>query len=411
MAFLSARFSNVKKSGIREIFDISQSMTGVINLGIGEPDFKTPDFVTRAAKRSLDQGFSKYTTNVGILELRSAIARKLKKENGIDVDSRQEVIVTAGATQAIFALMYTLLDPGDEVLLPTPIFTAYKYCAALAGGSPIEVPMSKEEGFSLNVQRLKTSLTKRSKVLVLNSPCNPTGAVFSRKLIMEACEFAVENGLYVISDEIYEKFLYDNAKHFSPASIEEFKDKIITINGFSKTFAMTGWRIGYAAANPDIIRALTMLNMYNAVCASSFVQVAAVEALEHSQTFFQPILARFDSRRKRISKGLSDLGLEFSNPGGAFYIFPALNGVNIDSVSFCKELLITHSVSSAPGSSFGEAGEGHIRLCYAVNEDKLDIAMTKLGNYLERLRNDSAKVSVKKISEKHRGRMARKYAL
>ncbi|MHB8568208.1 MAG: pyridoxal phosphate-dependent aminotransferase [Nitrososphaerales archaeon] len=378
----SERMTGVKKSGIREIFDIAQTLPSYINLGIGEPDFKTPSFIERSAKKAIDDGFSKYTSNIGIPELREAISRKLKKENSIDVDPSNEIIVTAGATQSIFVLMHVLLNAGDEVMLPTPLFTAYKYCAKLAGAKPIEISFDEKTGYSLDAKKLEKHLSKRTRLLVLNSPCNPTGAVFSKEDIEQACEFAVNNDLFVISDEIYERFLYDGAVHFSPASRSEFKDKVITINGFSKTYAMTGWRIGYTVASAEVIRVMTLFNMYNAVCAASFVQVAAADALNHAQTFFNPILRRYAARRKLLCEGLEEIGFEFVRPLGAFYVFTTLpNGIR-NSLEFCKDLLVKRRVSTVPGSTFGDSGEGHFRISYSVDENQIEAALERMKAYV-----------------------------
>ena len=266
---LSDRLARVPKSGIREIFDIAQSMTGVVNLGIGEPDFSAPTFVTAAAKKAISEGYGHYTSNAGLPELREEISKKLKRENNVVVDPKSEIIVTAGATQAIFAALCCILNPGDEVLLPTPLFPAYASCANLAGASCIQVPTLEDERFELDAVALEQRCSKKTKLLIINSPCNPTGSAYSRKSIERACDVAASHDLYIMSDEIYEKFLYEDQAHFSPASISEFHKKVITINGFSKTFGMTGWRLGYAAADPEITTAMIRFNMYNAVCANT----------------------------------------------------------------------------------------------------------------------------------------------
>lgn len=248
----------------------------------------------------------------------------MRRENGIIADPNTEIMMTSGATQAIFVAMNTLLNPGDEVLLPTPLFSAYKYSALSAGGVPVELPTIENQGFVLDHKAIESSCTTKTKILVLNSPCNPTGTVFERKDIEHVCEIADRHGLIVISDEIYEKYLYNGATHFSPASKDEFRERVITINGFSKIFAMTGWRLGYAAAKDKIITAMTRYNMYNAVCASSFVQAAGVAALKHSLSFFKPILIEFSRKRKMIGEYLDQLRFDYQMPGGAFYFFPRI---------------------------------------------------------------------------------------
>lgn len=376
------RMHGVKKSGIREIFDLAQGLSSYINLGIGEPDFDTPSFVVNSARRAIEEGHTRYTSNVGMPELRDAIANKLKHENGIQADPEKEIIVTSGATQSIFILMNVLLNPGEEVILPTPLFTAYRYCATLAGANPVEVPLDEQSGYRLDVKKLEKARTRKTRLVVINSPCNPTGAVYSKKDVEEVCEFTRRNNLFLITDEIYEKFVYCGVKHFSAASKEEFKDRVITINGLSKTFAMTGWRIGYAVANEKVISLMTLYNMYNAVCAASFVQVAAAHALNHSRTFFTPILRKFEKRRLLLCEGLESVGLEFTRPSGAFFAFARLPRNSRNSLEFCKDLLLKKRLSTIPGSTFGEGGEGHFRVSFSVKEREIQVAMKRLKDYL-----------------------------
>lgn len=336
---LSRRMRDVNPSGIRKIFDLSQGMRGLINLGIGEPDFEVPRFVREGLKEAVDSGSNKYTSNRGVPELREQIARKLRLENGVAVDPDKEVIVTSGATQAILALMNSLLNEGDEVVIPTPGFTAYQAAVRLAGGRPVEVPMSEESGYRLDPRRLQKAFTSRTKLLVLNSPGNPTGVVYTRREVVEACAAASARGLYIMSDEVYEKFVYDGASHFSPASVGEFKDKVVTVGGFSKTFAITGWRLGYAAASEKLIDAMTRYNMYNAVCASSVVQAAGIAAYRGSRRFLTPILRDYDRKRRLACRMLDEIGMTFVEPRGAFYIFPKFGGQASDSTAFSKAFL------------------------------------------------------------------------
>ena len=383
---IAERLENVPKSGIREIFDTAQSLGTYINLGIGEPDFQTPKFIRDAAKRSIDSGFNKYTANSGLPELRSEISKKLNRENGIEADPESEIIVTAGATQAIFVIMQCILNPGDEIILPTPLFTAYKFSAMLAGANTVEVPLTEGKGYAPNWETIERACTKKTKAIVINSPCNPTGSVLSRTDIETACEFAARHGLFVISDEIYEKYLYDDAKHFSPGSLHEFKDRIITVNGFSKTYGMTGWRLGYAAANKSLINAMIRYNMYNAVCATSFVQQAAIGALRHSLNFFKPILKQFDKRRRIVCEAIDKLGWDMTRPTGAFYAFPSLGNYEGNSFDFSINLLRKYRVATVPGSSFGVAGENHIRICYALEEDNLVRAINLIHKFVNEKR-------------------------
>jgi aminotransferase len=372
----------VPKSGIREIFDLSQGIPGLIDLGIGEPDFNAPSFVREAAKKAIDGGFGKYTPNAGLPELKEEISNKLRQENGIVADPKSEIIVTAGATQAIFVLMHCLLNAGDQVLLPTPLFPAYKSAATLAGGIPVEVPVlqNKGGGVAVDFSALEERTSDKTKLLVLNSPCNPTGAVVYRDSIQEICEFAARKNLYLVSDEIYEKYVYDT-HHYSPASNPRYRDRIITINGFAKTYGMTGWRLGYAAANEEIIAAMTRFNMFNAVCATSFVQIAAIAALRHSLDFFQSIRRRYEKKSELVCKYLDEMGWTYLKPRGAFYIFPKLPTRFPDSLSFSKRLLENQKVAIVPGTAFGAGGEEHVRISYALKESKLIEGLTRLRKF------------------------------
>jgi aminotransferase len=353
-------------------------MNGVIDLGIGEPDFNAPYFVRVAAKKSITEGFGKYTANAGLLELREVIARKLHSENEIIADPKSEILVTSAATQAIFVVMNCLLNPGDEVLLPAPFFVAYKNSAMLAGGTCVEIPSKEDQGFALDLEDMERHCSKRTKLLVLNSPCNPTGSILQKDAIEKACEFATRHNLYIISDEIYEKYLYDGVKHFSPASISEFRDRVITVNGFAKTFGMTGWRLGYATANSEIINAMIRFNMVNAVCATSFVQTAGIAALDHSLSFFKPILARFKRKLDLVCDSLDYLGWDYQKPRGAFYVFPRIPKKYMNSFFYSKKLLESNRVATIPGSAFGLAGENHIRISFSLKESNLRAGLDRI---------------------------------
>jgi aminotransferase len=359
-------------------------MKGVVNLGIGEPDFDAPRFVASAAEKAIKAGFGKYTPNAGVLELREEIARKLKRENGVTADPKSELIVTSGATQAIFAVMACLLNSGDEVLLSTPAFPAYRYCAYLAGGICRDVPTIESDGFAPDFEAMEKACTPKTKVLVINSPSNPTGSVLEKEHIEKACELAASKDLILVTDEIYEKFLYDGAVHFSAGSMEKFRNRVITINGFAKTYGMTGWRLGYAAGPSEIINAMIRFNMYNAVCATSFVQYAGIVALKHSLAFFKPILSRYQKKRKIVCDFLSRNGWEYQKPSGAFYIFPKLpNRFRNDSAHFPRKLLESKRVATIPGPSFGEGGEGHIRISYSLDESQFEKALARIEQFTQ----------------------------
>ena len=383
---ISQRISGIKVSSVREIFDIAQGFSDVIILGIGEPNFKTPAFVNDAAKKAIDEGFDEYTANKGTLELREAIASKLKTENLIDADPKTEIIVTAGATQAIFLIMGSLLDEGDEALVPTPMFPANESTVKLCRGVPLEIPLEQSEGYSVNFEELARRCTKRSKVLVLNSPTNPTGMVRSEKEIRQLAEFALEHDLYLLSDEIYEKYLYDGAKHYSAASNNECKDRIITVNGFSKTYGMTGWRLAYAVANEQVISAVNRFHMYASVCANSIAQIAGIAALNGGYSFFEPILEKYRKMRDIVCKHLEEMSLPYVAPKGAFYVFPEISSITRESDTYCKELLINEHVATVPGSGFGRIGEGHIRLSFSTEVKLLEEALEKMKRFNTRFR-------------------------
>jgi aminotransferase len=384
---LSDRLRDVTPSGIRKIFDLSQGVPGLINLGIGEPDFEVPRFVREALKAAADSE-NRYTSNRGYLELRTQISKKLARENGVDADPDSEIIVTAGATQAVFVLMNAMLNEGDEVVIPTPAFSAYQAAVRLAGGRPVGVQLGENDGYRLNAKKLEKAFTRRTKLLVLNSPGNPTGVVQRKEDIEEVAASAVRNGIYLLSDEVYEKYLYGGARHFSPGSIREFRDKVVTVSGLSKTFAMTGWRLGFAVANERVIDGMTRYNMYNAVCASSVVQSAGIAALKGSLSFLKPVLQEYDRRRRTICGGLQEIGVDFVEPRGAFYIFPRIGGRGTDSNFFSRELLSRHKVATVPGPSFGRGGEAHIRISYAATEDDLRTAVGRIQKFRHELERE-----------------------
>jgi aminotransferase len=382
---IADRLSDVRVSSVREVFNLAQKFKDVINLGIGEPCFDTPAFIRRAAKEAIDSGRNKYTVNLGILELRKEIAKKLKRENGIEADPEKEIIVTAGATQAIFALIHSLINPGDEILLPTPTFNAYFEIARMVGAKSVEVPMRLERGYHLDVEEMERRCTPKTKLLVFNSPGNPTGVIFDRNAVEQCLNLAERRDLMVLSDEIYEKYVYDGKRTFSPASVIGFKDRVITVNGFSKSFGMTGWRLGYASAPAEVINAMTRFNMYNVVCANSPTQAAGVVALRTKSTFFKPILKGYARRREIICKELDKLDIPYVRPEGSFYLFADISKFARDSKVFAKALLLSQHVSVVAGSSYGAVGEGHIRISFSTTERDLRLAMKKMGSFLKTL--------------------------
>ncbi len=359
------RLEHIELSKIRKMFEVKGE--DIINLGIGEPDFNIPDHVKDAIKDALDEGFTHYTSNMGIDTLREAIAEKLKKENGIKLEA-DEVIVTVGASEALHMCTEALVEEGDEVLIPDPGFLSYDACVKLAEGESKPVPL-EGESFRMPPETVESLINDKTKAIILNSPSNPTGSVMDKKDIKAIAELAEDNHILIISDEIYEKIIYEK-KHYSPGL---FSDNVIIINGFSKTYAMTGLRIGYVAARSELIEELLKVHQYNTACAPSISQVAALAALKGPQKPVKEMVEEFRKRRDFIFKRLDELGLECSKPDGAFYIFPHVK----DEIGF-TEKSIAEGVVVVPGSAFGSNGKNHVRFSYATSLGKIEEAMNRI---------------------------------
>jgi aspartate/methionine/tyrosine aminotransferase len=375
---LSMKAANIKSSGIRELFDLAQKTEDVINLGIGEPDFVTPSHIVKAAKQALDEGYTHYTPNAGFLDLREAIAEKLKRENGIDVDPNKEIIVTIGGAGAINLAIHALVDAGDEILITDPCFLTYEPCVMLAGGKTVPVPL-REMGFRLLPDEVEKRVGPRTKGIILNNPMNPTGSVMAEEDIKAIVEIAKRHNLFVISDEVYEKLIYEDCKHLSPASISGMENLTVTINSFSKSYAMTGWRIGYAVASADICAAMVKIQQNTVANAPAIAQRAALAALKGSQDSVRKMVGEYDKRRRYLIERLGNItGFRCYAPKGAFYAFPNIEAFGQSALEFTRNLLVKGKVVTVPGGIFGERGEGHIRLCYAVPVEKLKIAMDRI---------------------------------
>ncbi len=381
---LSDRLELVNPSEIRKLFDLAAGMEDVISLGIGEPDFDTPEHIKEYAKEALDKGYTHYGPNAGLPMLREAIAEKLKKQNGIEADPKTEIMVLAGANQAFLMGLATFLKDGEEVLIPSPMFVSYAPAVILAGGRPVEVPTYEENDFRLSVDDLEEHVTDKTRALIINSPNNPTGAVLTRKDLEEIADFAVEHDLIILSDEVYEHFVYDEAKHHSIASLEGMFERTITINGFSKTFAMTGWRLGFVAAPGWIIERMVRFQMYNATCPVTFTQYAAAKALgdERSWRAVEEMRKEYERRRNLVWKRLNEMGLPTVKPKGAFYIFPRIKDTGLTDHEFSELMLREARVAVVPGSAFGKAGEGYIRISYATAYEQLEEAMDRMEKVL-----------------------------
>jgi len=383
-SYLSKAVSTLKPSGIRKFFDIAATMENVISLGIGEPDFATPQPIIEAGIRSLQQGETHYTSNMGILELRQAIAANLEELYGVKYDPLSEIVATVGVSEALYLAFTALLNPGDEVIIPTPCFVSYQAEVALAGGVPIEVYTNMEDDFQPNPAVIEKAITPKTKAILLGYPNNPTGAVASRENLQAIANLAEEHDLVVVSDEIYDRLVY-NHEHVCFPALPGMHDRTILLGGFSKSYAMTGWRIGYAAGPANLIQGLVRIHQYSVMSAPTISQYAALEALRVGEPYVQEMLAEYDRRRKLIYNGMNELGLPTFEPHGAFYVFPNIQNTGMDDETFAERLLKEEEVAVVPGSSFGAAGAGFVRCSYATNYDLIEVALDKIGRFVKRL--------------------------
>lgn len=376
------RLDEVPESGIRRLFDLAGKYKDVVSLGIGEPDFDTPPHIKEYAKEGLDKGFNHYTPNIGLKMLREAVAEKLKRENRIEANPERNIMITIGGNQAFLLSLSTFLKNGDEVLIPSPYFVTYRAVVLMLGGVPVEVPTTIEDGFKLSIDRLSKSVTSKTKCIMINSPNNPTGSVMSKKDLEGVSRLALENDLRVVSDEVYEKLIYSGEKHVSIASLDGMSERTITVNSFSKTYAMTGWRVGYCVADEATVSKMVKFQMFLAACPVSFEQYAIARALDdpRSAAAVERMRREYQDRRDYIFGRLKVMpGIEVAKPQGAFYIFPRIGG---NDVAFSERLLSKAKVVVVPGSSFGTHGEGHIRLCYATSMGSIEKAMDRLEGFM-----------------------------
>lgn len=382
--YLSKRVAGLKPSGIRKFFDIVATMKDVISLGIGEPDFTTPQPILDAGVRSLQAGETHYTSNSGKLEVRQAVADNIKRLYGISYDAHNEIILTVGVSEALYLTFTALLDPGDEVIIPTPCFVSYQAEVIMAGGVPVEIPSRMEDGFQLDPQRIRAAITPRTKVIFIGYPNNPTGAVVERDILLELAKIAIEHDLMIVSDEIYDRLVYDFTHVCVPALGEEIKKRTILLGGLSKAYAMTGWRIGYACGPSDIIKGLVRIHQYTIMSAPTTAQDAALEALNNGEGFVKDMVAEYDRRRRLIVSGLNRLGLTTFEPRGAFYAFPRIKASGLDDESFAESLLKEERVAVVPGNAFGAGGEGFVRCSYATSYEKIEEALRRLERFMQR---------------------------
>ena len=381
---LSKTVQELKPSGIRKFFDLLDNMEDVVALTVGQPDFVTPWHIREAAMDSLEKGKTYYTSNSGLLTLRREIAAYLSRRFGLSYQGDTEVVVTVGGSEAVDLAMRAVVEPGDEVIIPAPCFVCYEPLCQMAGGVPVVVETKEENEFRLTAEELKNAITPKTKMLVLPYPGNPTGAVMEEEDLLALCEVLKGTDIMVLSDEIYSELTYEG-KHASIAQFPEMKDKTIVINGFSKSFAMTGWRLGYALGHSDIISAMIKIHQYAIMSSPTTSQYAAIEALKNGDDDVEQMKGEYNIRRRVLVDGLNKLGLECFEPMGAFYVFPSIKSTKMTSNEFCEELLKSEKLAVIPGSAFGESGEGYIRISYAYSLDKIKTALKKIERFLNKI--------------------------
>ena len=383
---LSERVRSVPPSGIRKFFDVIASMPDVISLGVGEPDFTTPPQIVEEGVRSLRAGRTHYTSNYGTIELRRALAAHLERLYGVSYDPAGEICVTVGASEAVAATMAALVDPGDEVVLHEPSYVAYLPSILFNGGSPVMVSTTAASGFALEPDAVEAAITPRTKVLFLGYPCNPTGAVLDEATLRALAEIAARHDLLVVSDEIYDRLVYGGHRHLPIASLPGMRERTVLMSGFSKAYAMTGWRVGYVCAPKDLLEGIVKVHQYEIMSAPTTAQDAAVVALATAEPDVQRMTAEYDRRRRMFVDGLNEIGLPTVEPLGAFYAFPSIRPTGLTSEEFSERLLFEHKVAVIPGSAFGPSGEGHVRATLATSYEDLQEALVRIRRFVDSLR-------------------------
>lgn len=380
---LSKQIKEIKPSGIRKFFDIVSEMTDAISLGVGEPDFDTPWHIRDEGIYSLEKGRTFYTSNAGLKELKIEICNYLKRSQNLDYDFNKEVIVTVGGSEAIDIGLRAMLDPGDEVLIPQPSYVSYEPCAILAGGVPVIIDLKNENEFRLTARELEEAITEKTKVLILPFPNNPTGAIMEKKDLEAIAEVIIRHDLFVISDEIYAELTY-KGEHVSIATLPGMQERTILINGFSKAYAMTGWRLGYACGPANIIEQMIKIHQFAIMCAPTTSQFAAIEALRNGDEDVERMREAYDQRRRFVLERLREIGLPCFEPRGAFYVFPCIKELGMTSDEFSTKLLHEEKLAVVPGTAFGDCGEGFLRISYAYSIENLKIALDRLERFVKR---------------------------
>lgn len=375
----------LKPSGIRKFFDIAADMKDVISLGVGEPDFPTPWHIRQAGIKSIEDRKTRYTANRGMIELREEVSAYMRRRFSLSYDPASEILISVGGSEAIDGTIRALVNPGEEVIIPQPSFVCYEPITQLAGGKPVIIETKAEDEFRLTADELRTAITDKTKVLILPFPCNPTGAVMKREHLEEIAEVLRGTDIVVLSDEIYAELTY-GSHHVSIASIDGMKERTVVVNGFSKAYSMTGWRLGYACGPAPIIKQMTKIHQFGIMSAPTMSQYAAVEAVKNGDSDIEKMVAQYDSRRRVIVDGFNKLGLPCFEPRGAFYSFPCIKSTGMTSEEFCEKLLYSHHVAIVPGTAFGAGGEGFARASYCYSIDHINGALERISDFLKEIR-------------------------
>lgn len=382
---LSPTVTNMKPSGIRKYFDIADSMEGVISLGVGEPDFPTPWEIRKAGILSLEGGKTRYTSNWGLEQLRREICSYMKRKYALSYEPATEVLVTVGGSEAIDACIRAITSPGDEIIIPQPSYVCYEPIVTLAGGTPVIIETTAEHDFKLTPEDLRAAITPRTKALIMPYPCNPTGGIMEEDDLEAVAEVLRGTDIFVISDEIYSELTFGKNPHVSIASIDGMHERTVVVNGFSKTFSMTGWRLGYACGPAPVMKQITKIHQFAIMCAPTTSQYAAIEALKHGDEAVENMREEYDMRRRLIVSGFNKIGLTCREPLGAFYAFPCIRSTGLTSDEFCERLLYAEKVAVVPGTAFGKGGEGFIRASYCYSTDHITEALTRIERFIRSL--------------------------
>ena len=383
---LSPTVTSIKPSGIRKYFDIADSMEGVISLGVGEPDFPTPWEIRKAGILSLESGKTRYTSNWGLERLREEVCRYVKRKYDLTYEPKTDVLITVGGSEAIDACIRAITCPGDEVIIPQPSYVCYEPIVTLAGGTPVIVETLAENDFKLTPEQLRAAITPRTKALIMPYPCNPTGAIMDRADLEAIAKILRDTDIFVISDEIYSELTFGENRHVSIASIDGMHERTVVVNGFSKTFSMTGWRLGYACGPAPVIGQVTKIHQFAIMCAPTTSQYAAIEALKNGDEAVAAMREEYDMRRRLIVSGFNKLGLTCREPFGAFYAFPSIQSTGLSSDEFCERLLYAEKVAVVPGTAFGQGGEGFIRASYCYSTQHITEALARIARFLDSLK-------------------------